>query len=302
LEYDSNSMKKTFSFWKPVYRVLCWVGRGFRETWRTNRFDFIPTEKNLLISLWYHRDFYRRNRSEDTVHDFLDNQVRNLEKYIVDPQRKQTARELNGYFLKAIQRERIRKIVVEFLESPLPEENYLPVMKAIRGAWRTEGGETETIIIRVGAAGSKHSEKSSEETVSGGGQPMVTGEVTKTVPQIENRENEAVGEGGRPLNARTYVIAVQLYFELEKKEAEYEELSRRLPELRNFIRERFGVEKLPGRLEEFKAYSYKQGLKERSSAKKGQLRTPLKQIMQHPEIFGEAIALRAREILEQHFH
>ncbi len=300
-------MKKTLTFWETVHRFLSWVGEGFRQTWQCNKFDFIPSEKNLLISLWYHRDFYRRNRAEDTVYEFLDDQVRDLEKYIVDPARKQRARELNGYFLKALQREGIRKIVVEFLESPSPEENYQPVMKAIRGAWRMEGPEMGTIIIGVETARAKLGEKLGEAIVPGGGQ---LNELVNSTGSTGDREDGqgisegelAVGGGERPLNARTYVIAVQLYFELEGKDAEFDALARRLPELTSFIRERFGVEKVPGRLEDFKGYSYKQGLKERSRAKRGQLRTPFSQIAQHPEIFGEAIALRAREILKQHFH
>ena len=278
-------MKKTLSFWSFVYGVLRWVGRGFRASWRSGKIDFIPTEKNLLTSFWYRRDFYRRNRAEDTVYDFLDDQVRILGKYIVDPERKQRARELYGYLLKGLERERIREIVVEFLKSPLPEENYLPVLKAIRGAWRMEEREKlgEAIIPDVGQ------QRITKVTESENGQGIKESELT-------------VGSGGRPLNARTYVIAVQLYFELEGKDTEFEALSRSLPALTNFIRERFGVEELPGRLDDFKAYSYKEGLKERSSSKRGQLRTPFKQIVQHPEIFGKAIAERAREILERHFH
>ena len=46
---------------------------------------------------------------------------------------------------------------------------------------------------------------------------------------VVGEDESDVGEGGRRLNARTYVIAVQLYFELEGKDAEFEALSRRLP-------------------------------------------------------------------------
>jgi hypothetical protein len=273
-------MKKTISFWNFVYGVLCWVGRGVRDSWRCSKFDFIPTETNLLTSLWYHRDFYRRNRAEDTVYDFLDDQVQYLEKYIVDPQRKQRARELCGYLLKGLERERIREMVVEFLESPLPEENYLPVLKAIRGAWRMEEREMGTITIGVAASRLKVTEKLSEAIIPDVGQPSVT-KVTESENGQGIREGELAVGSGRPLNARTYVIAVQLYCELEGKEAEFEALSRRLPELTSFIRERFGVEQLPGRLDDFKAYSYKEGLNERSSSKRGQLRMPFKQIAQH---------------------
>jgi hypothetical protein len=317
-------MKKTLSFLDRVYRWLCAMGDAAHVVWLFNKFDFFPTEQNLLVSLWYTHSYFRWDSPGCTVYDFLDRRVQLLEENIGNLRRKLRARQLEGRFLQALHNERVRLMVVDFLESKEPGEKYRPVMEAIRSAWRMEGAELGTITIGVATGGSKNGDRMGEAMVPSGGQLRVLGELTETAPQIENGENESrnstgstvdgpdsqgiredelvVGGNGRPLNARTYVIAVQLYFELKGEEAAFEELARRLPELTSFIREHFGGQKLPGRLEEFKGYSYKKGLKERSSAKKGQLRTPFSQIMQHPEIFGEAIALRAQEILKQHFH
>ncbi len=124
----------------------------------------------------------------------------------------------------------------------------------------------------------------------------------KAAEEMEDRYEEGSGQTmERPLSARAYIVAVQLLFEVENNELEFGSLSRRLPELKCFIQEKFGVQKLPGRLEEFKGFSYKSVLNERSTAKKGQLRTTFKQIKEHSEIFGEAVAARAGEILEEDF-
>jgi len=281
-------MKKAFSLLDRVYRWLCAMGGAAHVIWLFNKFDFFPTEQNLLISLWYAHGYFRWDLPGSTVYDFLDRRVQLLEANIGNPHRRQGARRLEGRFLKALQNERIRFIVVDFLESKEPEEKYLTVMEAIRGAWRMDpvGYTPAGVEMR-------------KQEIQGQGDKVKADEGGNG--QAVESDKMPVAEAERPLNARTYVIAVQLCFELEEKEAEYEVLARQLPELMNFIRERFGVEKLPGRLEDFKGYSYKRGLNERSIAKRGQLRTPFRQIMEHPEIFGEAVTARAGEILNKHF-
>lgn len=226
--------------------------------WRANRFDRFPTAENLLISLWFDYAFYRLVLPEKTVYQFLDSRVLLLEENVARRRRKERKRRLEGYLLDGLRSERIRLVVVDFLESPSPE-NYPPVLEVIWGAWRMPGMDND-----LTAAGDS--------------------------PVKENL-----------LNAKTYIIAVHLCLELDGKEEEFESLSRRLPDLRSFIRVKFGVDKLPGRLGEFTGYSYKRIIKEKHSPKKGQLRMPFRQIVAHPEIFGEAISGRAQEILEEHF-
>jgi hypothetical protein len=234
------------------------VGTAVRHTWRANRFDRFPTVENLLISLWYDHAFYRLVLPEKTVYQFLDSRVLLLEENVARSRRKERKRRLESYLLDGLRSERIRLVVVDFLESPSPE-NYPPVLEVIWGAWRMSGTD--------------------KNVIGAGGSPL--------------KENL--------LNAKTYIIAVHLCLELDGQEEEFESLSRRLPDLRSFIREKFGVEKLPGRFGEFTGYSYKRIFKDKHSARKGQLRMPFRQIVAHPEVFGEAISGRAQEILEEHF-
>jgi hypothetical protein len=274
LQIDSYAMKKTLSFWKSFSAQVRSVGRGLRVFWKAGKFEWFPSEENLLISFWYDWAHYRWLRPNHTIDQFLNRRMAGLEAYVNNPKNKQFKRMLNKVFLRALHRERIREMATEFLLSNPPEHHYAALMEAIWSAYRTDESERENSAIVV---------------MDGDGGQAINGD-------------ELTANGNKPMNARAYVIAVQLHFELKGKEGDFESLSRQLPELRSFIRERFGADKLPGRLEEFKGYSYKPGLKERSSAKKGQLRTPFKQIAQHPEIFGKAIADRAQEILSQHFH
>lgn len=264
---------KTLSFSNVIYQVksqIRWFWGGIRSGWLINRFYFFPTEENLFISFWFDHAHYRRVVPNNTVYDFLDSRVRYMEERVANPDGDRKVRTLERSLLKALYHEPVRKIVVEFLESPSPKENYRPVMKMIRRAWRLgDGSESKVQEVELeGHAG---------ETV----------EDDDGIPRL--------------LHARTYVVAVQIHHELQGKEPEFETLSRCLPDLRSFIREHFGVEKLPGRLEDFKGYSYKEILKGKSSAKKGQLRAPFKQIIKHPEIFGEDVAARAQKVFQESF-
>ena len=290
MQVDSDAMKKTLSFWKSFSGRVRSVGRGLRVFWMADKFEWFPSEENLLISFWYDWAHYRYIRPNHTIDQFINRRIASLEEYVNNPKNKEFKRMLKRVFLKALDRERIREMAVDFLESYPPEHHYAALMEAIWSAWRTDEREIGAVLVGV-----RHKEADDEKK---------EGKVVNT----DREEGQAIGQaglvggGGRPLNAKTYVIAVQLYFEVEGREEEFGALSSQVPEMIKFIKVHFGVENLPGRMEEFKGYSYKKGLQERSSAKKGQLRPPFKQIAQHPEIFGKAVAERAQEILTQHFH
>ena len=151
---------------------------------------------------------------------------------------------------------------------------------AIRSAWRTEGA-LETIEDRIDEVNEPVAEAIKEEEGNALGEPVETKEPI--------------------FHAKAYAIAAHLDHELKGKELDFDVLSRDLPELMKFVQARFGVNKLPGTFEKFKGYSYKTILKDRSGAKKGQLKMPLLYIGDYPEMFGEAVAVRAGEILNQHF-
>jgi hypothetical protein len=287
---------KTLSFRKAIYRVtswVCWVWGGMRSAWLILRFYFFPTEENLLISFWIDHAHYRRVVPKNTVYDFLDSRVRYLEESVANPDGRRSVRRMERSLLKALYREPVRKIVVDFLESPSPKKSYRPVVEAIRKAWRME----DEAALMTGADVHKleNPDKTDELRI---GKKVDSAEVGGD-NQPESREGGQVME--RLLNARAYIIAVQLWLELRGEESEFESLSRRLPDLGRFIQSNFAVERLPGRLEEFKGYSYKPELNGLNRAKKGQLRAPFRQIMGHPEVFGEDVAARAKEMLEKYF-
>jgi hypothetical protein len=233
------------------------------------KFYFSPTEKNLLISYWYDIRHFRRLRPDMTMDEYLDSRVQMIKREMADVDTSAKSRQLNGDLLLALRNKRIRAIFISYLESPSPQEGYRQVAAGIRGVWRMD-----------------------EEG----------GEAVKKVLTTREADKEPAAKERSGCNAKAYVIAAQLYYELEGKGLEFDSVSRNMTELTQFVREQFGVEKLPGTFEKFKGYSYEPILKakkDRSDPKKGQLKVPFRQIRDHPEVFGEAVAKRAGEIYDQ---
>lgn len=286
-------MKKTLSFWERVYRDLCWAGSGLKAFWRIGpKFYFSPTERNLLVSFWYDYHHFRRVQPEMSIDDYLDWRVRDIKRIVVDLRRSVKTRQLNGDLLQALGDEQIRSMFVGYLRADSPSD-HRPMVAAIRGAWREKGGQDankgRVTVVSEGQAG-EVDERGAGEVDEG-----QAGEENEPVV------DEPVGSEGPALQAKAYVIATQLDHELREKESDFEILSRDLPGFVKFVKQHFGVRKLPGTFEKFKGYSYKLILNDRSAPKKGQLRKPFRQIRDHPEIFGEAVAARAAEILRRHF-
>jgi hypothetical protein len=114
-------MKKTLFFWKPAYRVLCWVGRGLKSFWMVAMsFNFSPSERSLLISYWYDYRHYRSVRPERTIDQFLDIRVQDIKRELANPELSAKSRQLYGDLLQALRSERIRVMFVEFLHSSSP--------------------------------------------------------------------------------------------------------------------------------------------------------------------------------------
>jgi hypothetical protein len=252
-------------------------------------FYVAPTERNLLASFWYDYRHFRRIRPNKSIDAYLDLKVQEIKRDASDLNRTVKVRQLNGDLLQALRNKRIRAMFVAYLESGSPKKDYQQVADAIRGAWRMEEESREI----SGGDGERGVE---EERV------MVGGERAAEEAGVMAGGSEREVEEEPALNAKAYYIAAQLYHELRGNGSEYDSLSRNLPKLIQFVRQHFGVGKLPGRFEKFKGYSYKLVLKDRNAGKKGQLKTPFRQIGDHPEIFGEKVAGLAREILAKQFN
>ena len=268
-------MKTILSFLKPVSNGLDWVRQGLVMFWRVTRVGFFPSEKNLLLSFWYDFVHFKARSADPTVYAFLDNRVVYIKRVLEDPDNSSKKKQLYRDLLDALHQPRLLEIFIDFLESSPPEDHYLPVVEAMRRAWRDEGAPVE--------------------------QP----DVPSAGPEVE-RSPEESKEGAPPgdtprINAKTYFIATELYYDLAARQDEFQVLCRQLPELAAFVQEKFGVTRLPGRFKEFKGYSYKTALKDHDTSIKGQLKPHFRQIVNNQKVFGEAIVSRAREILAEHF-
>jgi hypothetical protein len=281
-------MKTTLSIIKPVRKGLAWIRQGLVMFWRVYKVDLSPTEKNLLLSFWYDYVHFKARKADATVYSFLDDRVVSIKRILEDPDNSRKTRQLYRDLLNALLRPQLRKIIIVFLESSPPEDHYLPVLEAMKRAWRDDEEP-----LTAPAETQEPKESNLPDAPLAG---LETGQ-----PSEESKDDDPPGDEPG-LVARTYVIAAELYYELAGQQAEYQVLCRQLPELAAFVREKFGVARLPGTFKKFKGYSYKAALKDRNSPKKGQLKPRFQQIIDNPQVFGEAIVGRAREILAEHFN
>jgi hypothetical protein len=268
-------MKRTLSFLKPVYGGLSWVRRGCLIFWRVGRFEYFPTERNLLLSFWYGFVHYKVIKKGATVLDYLDGRVifmkRELENNDLSSKKKQMYRDL----LSAVFDPRIRTSIIEFLESPDPEKHCQPLIDTIKTAWRM-GEEVKAPSI---------------EGMSG--LPALPAAEAETA-----KKEVALTQEKAALDAKTYVVATEIHFELFGKPEQYLKIAKHSRQLEEFVRRQFRVSQLPGSFRKLREYSYKKVLEETNNHKLGQLRRPLNQIIEHPEVFGTPIVIRARQILE----
>jgi hypothetical protein len=262
-------MKPILSFLKPVGKGLDWVRQGFVVFWRISKFSYFPTEKNLLLSFWYDFVHFKARGGGDDVYSFWDDRVVFLKQELENPDYSGKKKQLYRDLYNALHNPRLLKIIIQFLESSPPEDHYLPVVEALKRAWRDDG------------------------------QLM-------TAPE-ETENAKAPGKGGLSsnvpeLNAKAYYIAAELYYELAGRSGDFQVFYTNMAELKAFVQKQFSVAQLPGTFDKLKAYTYKKILTSGKKGPIGQLKPHFRQIADNPQVFGEAIAGRAREILAEHFN
>ncbi len=85
-------------------------------------------------------------------------------------------------------------------------------------------------------------------------------------------------------------------------QSDFLQLSRRMKDLKTFIKDQFQVTRLPGTFDDLNGFDYKNILKEeKEDQRRVQLKQHFRQISEHPKIFGEAIARRAFDIIDEHY-
>jgi hypothetical protein len=247
--------------------------------WSEIVFYIFPSQRTLLHALWDDYAYYRRLRSEANIYEYLDSLVWDYKEELDRPGRISILRQ-KKYLLQGLMHKRVREEIVLFFESDSPEKKSQAVVEKIRSLWRLDN---EASPVPSGTI-----------TIVGAWDPARE----KEAPMIE-QTNCSVVETATLFNAKAYFIAAELYFELKGEEREFGPLSVDLTALKSFIKKQFGVEKLPGTFDNLKGTSYKIKLADKSTARRGQLKPPLRQIAEHPEVFGADVAERARYILEK---
>jgi hypothetical protein len=273
------------SFLRKKSGTVDYFKKGFRwELWEIFNFyaHFFPTEKGYLVSTWRWYQRVRRSKFFSTVMDFLDERVRYIRADLADPDTGRRTKLIEDGFLQVILNPHTRKGLIEFLEKPaISLEDVRQVQQLMKTAWRVREDEAEIMAV------------------SSGPQSLVDPEPTVD-PEPSVPEHNGVSSAEFP--AKTYVIATQLHFELAGKEEEYAALSVHLDQLESFIKEKFAVPQLPANFQKnLKGYSYKPILNGKNTNKKGQLKPFFRQIIGHPEVFGEAVAQYAKQVFERYF-
>jgi len=285
------------------------IGSWFEDEWHASKFDFLPGKSNFLESTWYGCIGWKKLRHGRTTLQYLDYLVKDIETKLSNPRLSVIRRPILEDFNKALYHPGIREEIVLFLNTAaFSWEDSQQLWEKIHAAWRTPAASTHAMTIPV-----------LSKDATGSGVEMFRGEVSASevstgelsageVPAGEVSAGEVpVGEvsaGEVPageLHAKTYAIAAHISFELAGKEPEFEALSHDLALLDKFIREQFRVKKLPGTFSNLKGYSYKRILEGKNISKKGQLKPCLRQIFDHPQVFGEDISHHARQLFNEHF-
>jgi hypothetical protein len=257
------------NFLRKKSGTVVYFKKGLRwELWEIFNFyaHFFPTEKGYLVSTWRWYQRVVRDKIFPTAMDFLDERVRYIRADLVDPDTGRKTKLIEDGFLQVILNPQTRKGLIEFLEKPaISLEDVRQVQQLMKTAWRIREEEAEIVA----------------------GEPSAP-------------ENN--GSSSAEFPAKTYVIATQLHFELAGKEKEYAALSTQLADLESFIKEKFAVPQLPGTFQKkLKGYSYQPILNGKNTNKKGQLKPFFRQIIGHPEVFGEAVSQYAKQVFGRHF-
>jgi hypothetical protein len=275
---------KLLSFLKPLSRGPRWLGQWVLLIWRAGKFGVFPSGKNLLVSFWYDFIYYKKVIPEATAYAFLDQRVAEYEIDLRQDGLSRYKKQLRGQLLKALYNPRLRSNIITFLESPNPEESYLPLWDEIKGVWRLDE-EEQTKPLSV--------ERPQEP------KPADVSSRNLEVAGPETVKKKAKKPSSRP-DARTYVIAADIYFELAGKQVEFRKLIQDTGDLKEFLQEKFGMTHVPETFKDLRKYSYMEVINNGSDAERGQLKPQLRQIVKNPNIFGEAIAKRARKLLDDY--
>lgn len=121
--------------------------------------------------------------------------------------------------------------------------------------------------------------------------------------QIQKTETLSNQSGPRhKIEARAFVIALNIYYQLHNRENEYKSLIHSKAQYEETLRFIFRVKKISTHLSKVIKFNYKDELnKPKNNKGRSQLKKQLQQIINAPEIFSKEIIKRAKEIHDENF-
>lgn len=258
-----------------------------------------PSFSNHLKFRWYHYKFCKGRAEVFRIQLYLGEWKLEIEKIIA--KNPKAVIPSHGHFaiLEMIKHQKIQKIIT-FLESDNLEESLAVFIEELNQQNNANSGDLETLPLPNinGPRGLKINELNTQESKE-----------KVTAPQPEREKEDLKAEETNAfssfdkINVRTFVIAIQIYYELFRSSEEIYELKKSTNEYVKAIKNLFRVDNLPDHnISRLKGFDYMEALKEKTASRKGQLRRQLEQIKNNPSIFGEDIAKHAEGLIKQYFY
>lgn len=260
---------------------VAWVWYGFL-------YWINPSFTNHLKARWFHYKFCKGRAKVFLLQLYLGEWKLYIEKIL--QKRPGEVIPSHGLYaiLKMIEEEKIQKIIV-FLESEDVKLGIAAFIQELNVFNIADPSSLETLNGQFDRSTIKKQVEVPLQSPDGLGQEDMLG------------ENTFLYNNAEQINARTYVIATQIYYERYRSLQEYFELKQSLPKYIDVVKQLFNVDSIPDNLSKYKNFDYRSVLKEKTEGRRGQLRRQLEQIIRNPHIFGEKVNINVEELLKAHF-
>jgi hypothetical protein len=259
-----------------------------------------PSFTNHLKFRWYHYKFCKGRAEVFRTQLYLGEWKLEIEKTIA--KNPKAVIPSHGHFaiLKMIKDQKIQKLLA-FLESNDLKEGMAVFIEELNNLKNLNPDYLETLPL--------------SNTNDSGGlniNELPIPQSTVEIPDIQsesliskqnlNEEDSNISLPNSEINVRTYIIAIQIYYELYRSPEEIIQLKSYTNEYVKTIKKLFHVHNLPDHnISKLKRFDYMKALLEINASRKGQLRRQLEQIANNPSIFGADIAKHVEGLIKLHF-
>jgi hypothetical protein len=272
---------------------IAWVWYGFRY-WVN------PSFFNHLRARWYHYKFCKGRAEVFRIQLYLGEWKQDIESILI--KRPKAIIPSHGFFaiLKMIEEKKVQKLVA-FLDSENVKEGIAAFIEELKMLNSTINEHYLETLPALNKNDSSKSNNNVIETSTPINNIPTTDEVTLNSKESPDDEHVVSAISTLEINARTYIIATQIYYELYRSRQEYLELKQSMPQYLIVIKQLFNAN-LSNNISKLKSFDYQKILNENKATQKGQLRRQLEQIKNNPRLFSERVAMYVDNLLKKHFH